>query len=196
MRIFQLYDCFKKNMLMAFAFRPNSAAFALSSWHFGRTDDEIPGQRKHNIYIDLLELLEINISKKTNVINVQVHLQNTKNPSLNVRAKHANSRHKSLYGKLKLEHHYMANLKAVGTHHKTIYNFNQCPTSRQTTSMAETLFIKHMGLHGSCTTVAFSLTNPRYGISSLLGLSAGTKQPKGSNRYNQPCGSHAGYPII
>ena len=75
---------------MAFAFRPNSAAFALSSWHFGRTDDEIPGQRKHNIYIDLLELLEINISKKTNVINVQVHLQNTKNPSLNVRAKHAN----------------------------------------------------------------------------------------------------------
>lgn len=49
MRIFQLYDCFKKNMLMAFAFRPNSAAFALSSWHFGRTDDEIPGQRKHTL---------------------------------------------------------------------------------------------------------------------------------------------------
>lgn len=118
-----------------------------------------------------IDLLEINISIKTNVINVQVHLQKTTIPSLNVRAKHANSRHKSLYVKLKLERHYMANLKLLEPITKLYtYNFNQCPTSRQTTSMAETLFIKHMGLHGSSTTVAFSLTNPRYGISSLLGI--------------------------
>lgn len=59
--------------------------------------------------------MEINISIKTNVINVQVHLQKKTIPSLNVRAKHANSRHKSLYVKLKLERHDMANLKLLET---------------------------------------------------------------------------------
>lgn len=167
-RIFQLYDCFKKNMLMACAFRPNSAAFALSSWHFGRTDDEIPAQRNHNTYW-LIGNQHINQDKCDKCASSST--KHKKNPSLNVRAKHANSWHKSLYGKLKLEHHYMANLKLLEPITKLYtYNFNQCPTSRQTTSMAETLFIKHMGLHGSSTTVAFSLTNPRYGISSLLGI--------------------------